>query len=140
MNTLQAVVIVSMAILQASPTPQAPRNGQYFLEQAGCPFELVSDKGSTVVLRNKSTERVVSYSLACFAKKGQSYESTFEFATEEASTEPGEFASQGGLDATPLNVCKSRAWLLGVFRATFTEGRAWISPLAAPNKTAERLP
>ena len=100
-----------------------------FLEQRGCPMSAISQRGSALVLKNVSDKRIVSYVLACFSRAGKRYEPNATFDVSEVPVDPGGFTSEGGFDATPLNICRSRKSLIGVSEATFADGSSWKSPL-----------
>jgi hypothetical protein len=49
-------------------------------------------------------------------------------SSPEILIDPGGFSHEGGMDATPLNACKSNRGLLAVGFVKFTDTSVWVSP------------
>jgi hypothetical protein len=129
-SCIGVVVVLTTLSLAQSDRAEIHRS---FLHQNGCPLEAISSRGSAVVLKNVSNKSIVSYALACFAPRGKKFETVVTFDASQASVAPGGFTSDGGFDASPLNQCKSRKWLLGISEATFTDKSSWKTPWSAGN-------
>lgn len=101
------------------------RKHNAFLQQPTCPLTAIRHTGASVVLRNTSGKLIVSYTFACFERRGKTYLQTDRFSPSVDALAPGKVTGDAAFDATPLNSCKSSKWLLGICSVRFADGSEW---------------
>lgn len=122
------VALLAVGCSFAQSAGDHPHPHRSFLEQSESPLTAVSQDGSALVLKNESDKRIVSYVLGCFSRKGKRYIPIQKFDASRVPVEPGAFTSEGGFDATPLNICRSQNSLVGVISVRFSDESSWLSP------------
>lgn len=99
------------------------------IEQQDSPLAFSQWKGSAVVVKNLSRKQIARFQLVCVARTGKKYDVLDTFDPSEDRIDPGSFGSEGGFDATPLNVCRSKKGLLAVATVRFSDGTEWKTHL-----------
>lgn len=114
--------MASLLACTLSQTGNAPQSDKSFLEQEGCPIKAIASGGSSLVVKNVSAKRIASFTLACLVAKGRKYNVVDTYnSPPEVLIDPGGFSHEGGMDATPLNACRSHQGLLAVGFVKFTD-------------------
>src|SRR5689334_18089657 len=123
-------VLALTSIFMSSETSSNLNSKRSFLEQPGCPLVSVKSEGSAVVLKNVSSKDIITYRLACFVQHGKQLKRILLFEkSEDGTVQPGKTFIEGGFDATPVNVCRSRKSQLGVAEVEFKDLTVWKSPI-----------
>jgi len=125
---VQTLVVASLLACTLSQTGKVPHSDKSFLEQEGCPIRAVASGGSSLVVKNISDKQIASFVLACLVAKGKKYTVVDTYNSSQGLIDSGGFSHDGGMDATPLNACRSRQGLLAVGFVKFTDTSMWVSP------------
>lgn len=99
-----------------------------FLEQKGCPLHAIAQKGSSLKLRNSSDKEIVNWGEFCLARHNRGYRVLALYTIKDPKVKPGDFTvDEFGLDATPLNTCRSAGGLIAISEVVYLDGTRWRS-------------
>jgi hypothetical protein len=99
------------------------------IQQQNSPVAFVKWRGSSVVIKNATDKPIASFVFVCVVRKGRTYRAVGKYDSAEGPVGAGEFSNEGGMDATPLNACRSWKGLLAVGSVKFFDGSYWESAL-----------
>ena len=121
-------IVFVLIVFSAAQSDHIPKERLSFLEQRGCPIKAIASGGSALVVKNVSDKQIASFVLACLVRSGKTYNAVDTYDSSDGTIEPGGFTHEGGMDATPLNMCRSMTGLLSVGSVKFSDGSSWESP------------
>ena len=126
-----AAAIVAIGSLESiancQKTASTPKERTAFLDQADCPLHAIPTYGSILELENKSDRGILRYGLVCFAKKRDTFEEIDAFPVLDPRVAPHGNTTEGGFDASPLNLCKREKGNLGISFVEFEDHTRWTS-------------
>jgi hypothetical protein len=123
------IILLAFLVCSVAQSDQIQKERRSFLEQRGCPIKAIASGGSALVVKNVSDKQIASFVLGCLTRSGKTYEVVDTYDSSDGSIEPGGVAHEGGMDATPLNICRSLKGVLSVGSVKFADGSSWQSPL-----------
>ena len=124
---IRAAIVFALMVFGVAQSDHTQKERPSFLEQRGCPIKAIASRGSALVVKNVSDKQIASFVLACLIRSGKTYNAVDTYDSSDGTIEPGGFTHEGGMDATPLNMCRSMSGLLAVGRVKFADGSSWES-------------
>lgn len=126
---IKALIVYSLLINHLAASDHDQKKKRPFLEQPGCPMVAVQTAGPSLTVKNVSEKEIVRFVMACMVQHVKTYRVVDTYKSEEGATPPGGFSTEGWMDATPLNACRSWNGVLAIASVRFADGSSWESSL-----------